>query len=84
MTNDENDETLRATCDLIIERAVAMMLEQGGSLPMILDRLTTYAVAQTVAAYGLKEADNLLRVAAEALRTGSFDHLEAQSGGIEN
>lgn len=74
-TLTEDDKHKKALCDLTVERAVGLMLEQGAGLDMIIDRMTTYAVAQAVSAYGVAETLKVFDAAAAAVRNGVFDHL---------
>jgi hypothetical protein len=77
MTEPTIETQRKAFCDLTVERASTLMLESGAEIPMIVDRLITYGVAQVVAAYGKDEAITMLRGALDAIERGVFDKLEA-------
>ena len=62
-------------CDLTTERAASLMSESGADVPMIVDRLVTYGVAQVVMSFGKDEAITMLRGALDAVERGDFDRL---------
>ena len=66
----------RALCDLILSRATEMMVtDVGVSVEMVVDRLITYAAAQTVTTYGKQDAIDMFKFSAEQVEAGKFDHL---------
>lgn len=77
MPNDTLAESrAKEACDVILYRAATMMVEEvGAPVEMVLDRLLTYAVAQTVASHGKDEALRMLDVARSAIDDGTFNHL---------
>ena len=69
------DQELRARCDLTISRAAEMMVADGASLEMIIDRIVTYATAQCLSTFGKGDALKLHQQGIRAVREGTFDHL---------
>lgn len=79
MTDEQTDakalaETdLKAACDLVIERAAVMMVEElGASIPQMLDRMLTYAGAQASTIEGSPAAAKIFHRLADNIANGCF------------
>ena len=70
---NEREERQRALCDQIVYRAARMMLgEVKAPMPMVLDRLLTFAAAQAVAVDGEVKTALAFRVLADRIEAGLF------------
>lgn len=66
----------RALCDLIVTRAAELMAQEAGApIEMIMDRMVTFAGAQTVATFGKADAVAMFEQAVASVESGAFDHL---------
>lgn len=75
-----DEETVKAHCDLVITRAAALMTgDFKAPVEMVIDRLVTYACAQTAASFGREQAIRMLNHAAIQIENGVFDHIEGAS-----
>tara|TARA_R110002020_G_scaffold198829_2_gene400019 strand:+ start:616 stop:861 length:246 start_codon:yes stop_codon:yes gene_type:complete len=77
---DQDTETQRK-CDLITHRAAEMMIEQGASLGMALDRMLTFSAAQACKADGAFHTAAVFRSIAEQIEIGKFAHVEPKGHG---
>ncbi len=76
----ERDERRRAVCDQIIYRAATMMVgEAGAPVPMMIDRLLTFAAAQAAANEGSARAAKLFRQLADNVERGAFNDLTGEN-----
>lgn len=65
---------LKEACDLIVVRAVELMvLRLGTPMPMMLDRILSYAAAQTCSIDGKPAAARMFRSLADNIEAGRFD-----------
>jgi hypothetical protein len=81
MTDRDLEETQRSVCDRIIARAAEVALEESSAtVPMLLDRLLTFAVAQAVAIDGSARTARNFRSLADTIDSGVFDHLTPDAG----
>lgn len=70
--NPTPDEA-KIACDTIIERAAVMMVaEVGASIPMMIDRLLTYAAAQAATMEGSAVTAEHFRRFADEIESGLF------------
>lgn len=70
-------------CDEIIARAARMMVaDVGANIPMMLDRLLTYAAAQIVSMDGSRDAAQIFRRLADNIEAGAFATLEGKRGAV--
>ena len=69
-------------CDEIVARAAVLMVENGASVGMALDRMLTYAAAQAVATDGREAAAEAFRGLAAKIEAGIFAHIEGQRGAL--
>lgn len=86
-TTIENEklEEAKAHCDEIIHRAALMMVEDiGVSIPMMLDRIFTFAAAQAFSQQGKAETIKIFNVMAQNIENGAFDALFPQGRGKLN
>lgn len=71
------EQEQKAMCDMIVENAAIMMFQDvKAPFAMIVDRLTTYAVAQMVTAEGKEGAAAIVRSVALQIEGGAFDRVE--------
>lgn len=67
------DEATKIACDTIIERAAVMMVaEVGASIPMMIDRMLTYAAAQAATMEGSTTTAEHFRRFADEIEGGLF------------
>lgn len=79
----ERLEAQKALCDKIIERAGVMMAEEvGAPVPMILDRLLTYAGVCACTRNGSPETARIFRQLADNIEAGVFHSITGE--GDEN
>tara|TARA_R100000365_G_scaffold3600_1_gene12567 strand:+ start:6417 stop:6674 length:258 start_codon:yes stop_codon:yes gene_type:complete len=74
----------KQNCDLIVERAARMMVDEAGaSVPMMLDRMLTYVAAQACLNDGSAKTAIAFRVMAQKIEDGLFHPVtgENQGGG---
>lgn len=83
MTTDTltDDQRTRRRCDRIVELAAEAMVEEGAPVPMILDRMLTYAAAQACQIDGSKNTATVFRQLAANIESGIFDHLDRTKRG---
>lgn len=74
LTNEDNP---RALCDLVLEGAAGVMQASGASVPMILDRMLTYAAAQAVAGAGSAATAEMFRQVAANIEGGALARIDA-------
>lgn len=87
--NPMSDEAKKKiACDTIIERAAFMMVgEVGASIPMMIDRMLTYAAAQAATLEGSTVTAQHFRRFAEQIEGGLFWSITGEdrpSGGKPN
>ncbi|WEX87182.1 hypothetical protein PZN02_003549 [Sinorhizobium garamanticum] len=71
--NPSPDEMKKHACDAIIERAAEMMVAgAGASIPMMIDRMLTYAAAQAATLEGSAVTAEHFRRFAENIEGGLF------------
>ncbi|NTA84908.1 hypothetical protein G6L13_31170 [Agrobacterium tumefaciens] len=75
----EAEERQKAFCDLVISRAADLMASEGGApVPMILDRLLTYATAQAAVLDGSAKTATALRTVADKIEAGLFHSITGE------
>ena len=74
------DKQTKAKCDRIVAKSARTMVEVGASVPMVLDRMLTYATAQACSYGGSVEAAKMFRHIAEQIEDGVFAHVEPGKG----
>ncbi len=67
-------------CDLIVERAVALMVEGGAPLEVVIDRLLSYGAAQACLTRGSVATAKVFRQLADNIEDGVFHSLTGESG----
>jgi hypothetical protein len=72
----ENNKTTIQACDQIIHRSAELMLEQGASMGMMLDRLLTFSAGQACKVDGAFHTAQAFRSIADQIEGGVFAHLE--------
>ncbi|WP_024588151.1 hypothetical protein [Aliihoeflea sp. 2WW] len=80
----EIEERRRAACDLILERATKMMVDEAEApVAMVLDRLLTYAAAQACKIDGSPLTAKNFRMLADRIEAGIFHSItgEGREGG---
>lgn len=78
----KNDpKTQRRICNIVITRAADLMAETGAPIPMILDRLITFAAAQACV-LNPDDAARLFRHVADEIDAGVFDHVAGANQGV--
>lgn len=71
--NPTPDEAKKIACDTILERAAVMMVaEVGASIPLMIDRLLTYAAAQAATMEGSAVTAEHFRRFADQIEGGLF------------
>ena len=71
---ETTDEGRKALCDQLIKGAVRMMIDDAGApVPLILDRLLTFAAAQSCAADGKEKTAAAFRELAARIEAGALD-----------
>lgn len=71
--NPTPDEAKKIACDAIIERAAEMMVGSvGASIPMMIDRMLTYAAAQAATLEGSAVTAQHFRRFADSIEDGLF------------
>jgi hypothetical protein len=81
MTEQETETSRRQACDAIVARAAELMVEDmGAPLPMVIDRMLTFAIAQAVCIEGVEATGEAVRQMQAALDSGTFDHLDKTRG----
>ncbi len=77
-----SETDLKAACDLVIERAVEMMVgELGATFPMMLDRMLTYAGAQACTIEGSPATAKTFHRLADNIAAGCFYSVTGEGGG---
>ncbi|MBU1313978.1 MAG: hypothetical protein ACK4P4_18485, partial [Allorhizobium sp.] len=77
----EREERQKALCDTIITRAATMMVEEvGASVPMMLDRMLTYAAAQACCNDGSPRTAAIFRDLANNIEGGLFHRVTGENG----
>ena len=74
------DKQTQAKCDRIVAKSARTMVEVGASVPMVLDRMLTYATAQACSIGGSVEAAKMFRHIAAQIEAGVFAHVEPGKG----
>lgn len=72
----EASKETRKACDLIVHRSAELMLEQGASIGMVLDRLLTFSAGQACKIDGAFHAAQAFRQVADQIEGGVFAHIE--------
>ncbi|KAB2705055.1 MULTISPECIES: hypothetical protein [Brucella] len=81
----EQEEQRKAVCDEIIHRAASMMVDEvGASIPMMLDRVFTFATAQAYIIQGKEGAAAILREMASNIDKGALDFLKLDEGSAKH
>ncbi|MDW9417407.1 hypothetical protein GOB15_23750 [Sinorhizobium meliloti] len=76
----EADERKKAVCDEIIFRAASMMIDEAGaSMAMMLDRVLTFAAAQSCTVNGSPMTAAAFRQVADKVEAGVFHHLTGEN-----
>ncbi|WP_105370607.1 hypothetical protein [Neorhizobium huautlense] len=71
---ETTDAARKALCDQLITGAVRMMIEDAGApVPLILDRLLTFAAAQSCAMDGKAKTAAAFRDLATRIEAGALD-----------
>ena len=76
--DDAEEARLKDMCDDILHAAMQRCVEQGASIPMVLDRMFTAATAQAVANVGRARAVAALRLMADNVEAGALDSVIAK------
>lgn len=77
----EQEEQRKAICDEIIARAANIMVgEVGASIEMMLDRMFTYASAQSFQSHGKASTVRAMREMATNIEQGALDDLHLDGG----
>jgi hypothetical protein len=79
MTQDEAE--VRRLCDRLVTTCAEMAVEGGASVPMLLDRMLTYAAAQAVVIDGSRNTAEVFRTLATTIEDGVFAHLDPDRKG---
>ena len=74
-TETDNKSTIKA-CDQIVHKSVDLMIDQGASIGMVLDRLLTFSAGQACKCDGAFHAAQAFRSIAAQIEGGVFAHLE--------
>lgn len=75
----EAEERQKAACDLIIARAARMMVDEvKAPVPMMLDRLLTYAAAQACSIDGSPRTAAAFRLLADNIDGGVFHSITGE------
>lgn len=75
----EAEERQKQFCDLVISRAAELAASEAGApVPMILDRMMTYATAQAAVNDGSSKTAAALRVVADKIEAGLFHSLTGE------
>lgn len=75
----EAEERQKRFCDLVISRAAELAASEAGApVPMILDRMMTYATAQAAVNDGSPKTAAALRVVADKIDAGLFHSLTGE------
>lgn len=78
--NPTPDEGKKIACDAIIERAAEMMVAgAGASIPMMIDRMLTYAAAQAATMEGSAVTAQHFRRFADQIEGGLFWSLTGEN-----
>ncbi|TYR32087.1 hypothetical protein FY036_13460 [Mesorhizobium microcysteis] len=78
----ELEERKKAACDMIVERAALMMVQEvNAPFSMILDRLLTYAAAQACVNDGSPHTAAAFRVVADKIEAGLFHSVTGENAG---
>ncbi len=75
---DEEKQT-RKICDQIVFQSASLMIEQGASVGMTLDRFLTFSAGQACKIDGAFNAAKAFRSIADQIEAGAFSHLEPTS-----
>ena len=84
MTTDtmtKDDAELRRYCDEFVVNAARVMLERGATIPMVLDRMLTFAAAQSVSIEGTPATARAFRTMAENVESGIFARFDPEPKG---
>ncbi|MDX0261555.1 hypothetical protein GOC60_10200 [Sinorhizobium meliloti] len=75
-----NDKNIQSACDLVVERAAEMMVEEiGAPIEMMIDRMMTYAGAQMCVLDGNRKTAAILRKLADNVEGGIFDAVTGEA-----
>ena len=75
----EREERQKALCDTIITRAAHMMIDEvKAPMPMMLDRLLTYAAAQACSIEGSPKTAAVFRRLADNIEAGIFHSITGE------
>ncbi|MDR6664283.1 hypothetical protein [Rhizobium sp. 1399] len=70
----------KAMCDLIVERAASMMVKKAGAdIPLVLDRMLTYAAAQACTMNGSPHTAAAFRLLADKIEGGVFHGITGEA-----
>ena len=80
-TMTKDDAELRRQCDLPVSTCAEIAVERGVSIPMLLDRLLTFAAAHAVSIEGTPATARAFRTMAENVESGIFARFDPESKG---
>lgn len=81
----EQEAQRRNVCDEVIGRATKIMVEEvGASIEMMLDRLFTYAAAQSFHTQGKANTVRAMREMAKNIEDGALDDLHLNTGEVKH
>lgn len=72
---DASNDTRKA-CDQIVHRSAELILAQGASIGLVLDRLLTFSAGQACKVDGAFQTAQAFRSIADQIEDGLFAHLE--------
>lgn len=76
----ERDKRLKAVCDGVINRAASLMVDElGAPIPMMLDRMLTYAAAQACSIDGSPNTAAVFRTLAAKIESGVFHSVTGEN-----
>lgn len=67
-------------CDLVVDRALALMLEHGASVSLALDRMLTHCAGYAAAVDGSAHAAASFRQMADRIEAGLFHCITGEGG----
>lgn len=81
----EQEEQRKLVCDEVIGRAANIMIDEvGASIEMMLDRMFTYAAAQSFVTQGKANTVRAMREMAKNIENGALDELLLNTGGAKH
>jgi len=76
---EEKAEALKALCDEIQHRAAKLMVENGAPMEMMLDRVLTFAAAQSCNIAGSPRTAAVFREVADKIDAGLFHRVTGEN-----